>query len=64
MTRDEIIRGLRACSHQQPECRDKCPLWMSDCKDGNLVNLDCMGRLMAEAAALLEGLPEEAAANE
>lgn len=31
MTRDEIIRGLRACSHQQPECRDKCPLWMSDC---------------------------------
>lgn len=59
MTREEIIRGLRACSHQQPECRDKCPLWMSDCRDGNLAGLDCMGRLMAEAAALLEGLPEE-----
>ena len=59
MTRKEIIRGLRACSHQQPECRDKCPLWMSDCRESNLVNLDCMGRLMAEAAALLEGLPEE-----
>ena len=56
MTRDEIIRGLRACSHQQPECRDKCPLWMSDCRENNL---DCMGRLMAEAAALLEGLTEE-----
>ena len=59
MTREEIIRGLRCCAHAQPECRDKCPLWMSDCKDGNLVSLDCMGRLMAEAAAPLEGLTEE-----
>lgn len=32
---------------------------MSDSKQNNLVALDCMGRLMAEAAALLEGLPEE-----
>lgn len=59
MTRQEIIRGLKACSHQQPECRDECPLWMSDNKENNLVALDCMGRLMAEAAALIEGLPEE-----
>lgn len=34
MTREEIIRGLRACSHQQPECRDKCPLWISSDSDG------------------------------
>lgn len=59
MTRQEIIRGLRACSYQQPKCRDKCPLWMHDCNDGNLAGLDCMRRLMAEAAALLEGMPEE-----
>ena len=53
MTREEIIRGLRCCSHQQPECKaGGCPMFRM--QDPSLAGLDCMAVLMRAALELLE----------